>query len=481
MNRILRHLLLLLFSVWLFSCTGQTPPPSKAQRAIQHFASDTELKHASIGFLARDLSSGKTIAQHQAEKSLAPASTLKLLTTATALEILGPDFQFSTQIAHNGKVLPSGQLNGNLYLIGGGDPTLASKYFPLQKDILSHWRKKMQEYPITSIQGKLAIVENCYDQELPRTWIWEDIANYYGAMIHSISYRDNTYTLFFESGPAGTPTKIHKIDPPLNEIEFKNQVISSSVNRDQAYIFGGPESSSRIIKGSIPQKRKNFKVKGALPYPGKILRNDFQSELEQSGIPIRGKSLEKDIVSSPLTVLWEHRSPKLSDIVYQTNQKSINLFAEHLLCQIGVQVYQKGNLSHGLQAMKEFWKGNKMDIQGIQLFDGSGLSRFNAINASFLTKVLVYMTHSPNSSAFRNSLPIAGKSGTLKNFARGTVLENKLQAKTGSMQGVRCYSGYLPNSKGKLIAFTLIINNYNCSPSALSEKVKQLLIKIYYS
>ncbi|MCY1633150.1 D-alanyl-D-alanine carboxypeptidase/D-alanyl-D-alanine endopeptidase [Marinifilum sp. D737] len=472
MNKIL---LLFAFVVWGFSCTSQKTTDNKIQQFVNEFTADSCFYSAGIGIIIKDVEKGKILAHHNSKMALTPASSQKLVTTASALEILGGDYQFKTLIETDGNI-ENGTLKGNLIIKGGGDPTLESKYFESQQNIARQIVFKLKELNINVIDGNILVDNSYFKPSIPRTWIWEDIGNYYGAVPNAINYRDNMYTLFFKSGQAGSKTKIWKTLPHNTGLKFDNQVVSSEINRDLAYIFGGNTSNLRRIEGSIPQNRNEFKVKGAFLHPELAILEDFKAELQNNNIKVlhengKSKNNRKD--------LFKILSPKLKDIVYWTNQKSVNLFADQLLFEIGQKQNEKADWKTGTKTINEFWREKGIETKYQNLLDGSGLSHFNAISAEFFSQILTSMYHSNNYNAFLSSLPVAGKSGTLKHFGKSSVIASNWKAKTGSMTGVRTYCGYLKNSKDKDYIVCILINNHQCSSKDLNNKLLNLLIHIY--
>ena len=283
---------------------------------------------------------------------------------------------------------------------------------------------------------------------------------------------------YFESGKAGGQTKITKTNPLNTGLEFDNQVLSSEINRDLAYIFGGNISNKRRIEGSIPQNRKEFEVKGAFLNPEFALVEEIQSELKKAQIQLLKNEYPH---SEKRQELFELLSPKLDEIVYWTNQKSVNLFADQLLFQIGKKQIDIADWSSGVEAITDYWKSKGIQTKFQRLYDGSGLSHFNAVSADFFSEILNYMYQSDHFEVFLSSLPVAGKSGTLKYFGKGRVIESNWIAKTGSMTGVRTYCGYLKNSKGETYTVCILINNYQCSSKDLNNKLLNFLINIFNS
>ena len=458
----------------LLACLSTSAQKSNEQKVVDNFVSLEIFKSASIGIEIRNLETGKLLAENDSEKSLTPASTQKLVTTATALEILGADFQFRTDVYITGRIDKDGILMGNLVIRGFGDPTLASKYFPKNNRFISSIHSELKKLGIHQINGKLIVDHSFFKSSIPRTWIWEDIGNYYGAIPHPLTYKDNTYTLHFESKKAGQLSQIKTIENNQVDLEFTNEVMASSINRDRAYIFGGTSGFQRKIEGTIPQNQSDYKIKGALSKPQQVLVQDLKTILNADGIKIN----EQTHKVKTQRLLIQFNSPQLKDIVAITNQKSINLFADHLLFQIGYEKNKKADWQSGITAIKTFWQTKGIDSKNLFLYDGSGLSHFNALSAHTLNQILVYMNKSNNSDAFFNSLPIAGKNGTLKNFGKQSPLAGNLKAKTGSMTSVRSYSGILSKPNGQQIAISFIINNYTCKSREVSKQFKNLLLEL---
>ena len=193
MNKILPLIVLLFFG---YSCSSQKPASNKIQKTVAEFVADSCFTAAGISIVIGDAQNAKILAQYNSSMALTPASSQKLITTATALEILGDDYQFKTIIETDGKI-ENGILKGNLIIRGLGDPTLESKYFKIQLNIAAKIVQKLKELQINTIHGNIRTDKSYFDASIPRTWIWEDIGNYYGAVPNAINYRDNMYSLLF--------------------------------------------------------------------------------------------------------------------------------------------------------------------------------------------------------------------------------------------------------------------------------------------
>lgn len=456
--------------------------PGKAQNqddrtlnGINKWLTSKELANAGISLSVVNNSDNMILYQTEPQISLVPASIMKAVTTATALEVFGSDYQFKTTLSYSG-IISNDTLFGNLYIIGGGDPTLGSMYFPEAKNFQEQWIKAIQEKSIKVITGNLVADATIYElQMVPGSWVWEDLGNYYGAGASGISVYDNLYEIHLKSPAiADRPTEIVRIVPEIPRLELQNKVRSSDINSDQAYVFGNPEDSRRVIRGTIPKGKDDFVVKASMPNPAELLANEFRNKLLENGISISGTTnFEKAKTGS--SVLHETFSPPLRDIIRVTNYESVNLFAEHLLKHLAWNKTGLGTTKEGCKLIVDFWKDKGLDMSGFFANDGSGLSRFNAMTANHLTMILNYMaTKSRYSGVFYQSLPTSGE-GTLTVFNPESFQKGSLRAKSGSMTRVRCYAGYMKSVTGKNLSFTVMLNNFSCSQSVAVRKIQELL------
>lgn len=477
MRRNLLHHLFLTFLL-LNSATNQLfaqPKNPVLQEKISLWKNSPALSNSGICFSVTDSQTQQTIVQTEPPISLVPASIMKVVTTATALEIFGPDYRFKTQLSYSGN-LRNDTLFGNLQIIGGGDPTLGSMYFSETKNFQDDWMKVLQQNNIRVITGKLVVDATIYEpQMIPGSWVWEDLGNYYGAGASGLTVYDNLYEIHLQSPEtAGQPTRFLKTAPEIPGLELQNNVLASDTNSDQAYVFGSPEDSRRAIRGTIPKGKPDFVVKASLPNPPALLASEFRQKLASSGIQCSGETTFEKAAPEG-TVLTETLSPTLREIIRETNFESINLFAEHLLKHLAWQKTGLGSTREGCKQVVQFWKEKGMDTNGFFMNDGSGLSRFNAFTARHLVFVLNYMKNqSPYAADFYQSLPSAGQ-GTLTAFSKELFPGETVKAKSGSMTRVRCYAGYLKTTSGKELTFTVMLNNFSCSQSEATRKIQELL------
>lgn len=458
-------------------CFGQ---PSE-NNIVKAFISDPSLSGASSGMMVFDPESGETLLTHNKSALLAPASVLKLVTSAAALEILGPQYRFTTLLGYQGGMEQNSTvLTGNLVVKGGGDPTLGSLWFNNQipqDSIFVKWMAGLKRMGINKISGNLVIDVSAYTGEaVPGSWSWEDIGNYYGAVPSALSFNDNMVRLYFDSSTTpGEPAKLVRTDPSLPGVTWMNEVKSSTVNRDLAYVYGSPWGEIRKITGTLPAGRTGFLVKASMPEPPLYFGNIFRDRLTASGITLEGSVVVSE-ESIEITEIDRFSSPPLAGILIPLNRESINLFADHLVFQTALEKSGKGSFEAGIKLIQQFWK-NAGIRDTFFMDDGSGLSRFDGISAEQLVKMLTVMNKSKFRQEFLVSLPVAG-TGTLSGFRTTDFPGQTLRCKSGSIDKVRSYAGYLRCDSGREVAFAVLVNNYPCSSQEMGRKLQKLLLSI---
>lgn len=480
-EKALKRIVLLLIMFCSFKVYSQTAICTDS--LIIEWCRQELLKNTSIGICMEDAAGGERLGSFNPQLSLVPASTLKVLTTASALEIMGPDYRFSTRLAFKGTIR-NDSLQGDLIIIGGGDPALGSNYFKehyLTDHFLKAWTDSLKQHNIRHVSGDIITDATIYDdQTIPDTWIWEDMGNYYGAGVSGLSVYDNSSEIHLCSAPsAGQPTRIMSIDPAIPEVTFDNRVLSSDDQRDLAYIFGSPLDLHRVIRGSVPKGKKDFVIRASVPNPAQLLAWQFKNRIEAQGITVGGKIKEASSRITGQVTLATTYSPPLIDLIRVTNHESVNLFAEHLLKHLAYLKTGLGSSREGVLIVTDFWKNKGIDTRGFFMCDGSGLSRFNALTSQQMVCILAYMKNkSRYSDLFFNSLP-AVPDGTLSYFNAQNFPDKSLRIKSGSMTRVRCYAGLLRTASGREILFDISLNNFSCSQSNAIQAVEKLLKSLY--
>lgn len=471
-----------------FCFSAQGIAANALEREVNRFASDPALRNASWGLTVIDVRTGRTILARNQNTSLSPASTQKLITTATTLLMLGNDFKFQTTLGYSGIIDQDGSLQGHLIVKGSGDPSFASSQLNdslrLER-VFRHWANAIINAGIKHIGGRIIVDESVFDNELvSRKWLWEDIGNYFGSGSSGLTVNENMYTVFFEPGHRpGQPARVLRTEPAIHDMVLINQVTTGLPGSgDQVYIFGAPFQMQRTLTGTVPQGRSNFEVRGSIPDPPVFFAAAFSNFLKQNGIaqtlPPTTQRIETaagNIVPEMENVLDIWYSPALTHITARTNLNSVNTYAENLLKTIGSMAKATGSYQAGTEAMLEFWKLRGIDTRGMFLYDGSGLAPSNRITTAQLANILLIMAQSQQFEGFLAGLPLAGRTGSLTNLFRGTTSEGVLRAKSGFITNVRSYAGYTTTSDGKLIAFAFIVNNFQGTPASIRERMIKVL------
>ena len=420
----------------------------KGNVALDHFLKCDALRTASVGFSLIPLEGeiDPNIA-HNADLALIPASTLKAVTTATALQILGKEHRFVTRILRDG---------GSIIVKGGGDPTLSmtspEAEFPA-------WLDALKKAGLTGIKGDLIIDTTHFEHRaIPNSWPWGDIGNYYGSGAWGLNFHLNSYAVTFQPGALGAPAKLIGTEPQPPRVRFENHMRTGPPGSgDQGYLYGGPRAEVIHFRGTVPAGPSAFTIKGALPNPPLSCGVAFQQYLSKNNFPLHG---ELKIGTGSGEEIHRQESPSLEKIVTATNHQSINLYAEALLNQLG----QDGSTAAGLSALKNHWQAQGADLTGMVIYDGSGLSPRNSITPRQLAHLLKLARIHETGDLFEKSLPIAGVSGTLASFGNGSAIEGRIHAKSGGMSRVKTYAGYLTKKSGQRYAFALMINNFVSDP-----------------
>lgn len=410
--------------------------------------------HASVSAYAVHLGTGEVLIDENSGKSLVPSSCLKIVTTAAALQILGPESTFETDLEADGAI-EDGVLKGNLVIRGGGDPCLGSDAMG------SSWEKQIEAWAdavcargVKKIEGKVIGDASRWERALAApSWEWEDLGNYYGAGACALSFHDNSYALFFKPGKKeGDEAAVIRTEPAVLKLNFQNEIKTGPIGSgDRACIYGSEFSPVHHLRGTIPLGPSEFAIKGSIPDPANFCAGLLAQALEKRGVEVVNASIKG---MGKGTILHTTNSPKLKEIVHRINQKSVNLYAEHLLKRIGEVMLKEGSTASGTRAVVDFWAKEQIDLEGFNMVDGSGLSRQNLITTRQLVSILAKMKTSAHFPVFLDSLPKKNET---------------VRAKSGSMSLNRGYAGYAGD-----IAFAILVNGCTDSKKMI-EKIDQFL------
>ncbi len=473
-----KALLILLLQACLLPLVAQN---TLLRQSIDDLKSDPYLKQSNWGVIVFNCEQKKVIEEYNADSLLIPASIVKLTSTSTALDVLGDTFRFVTRVYIDGEIGSDSVLHGDLNIVGGADPTIGFPFFTKEKFIDSLYAA-LTRSGIKTIEGNVNGYAGIFDSLIiPDTYPDDDRGNYYGAGTAGLIWDGNAITLSFGTPTTvGAKTSYKSVFPPFANFILENKTTAGrSGTGDNSIVWGDPFDFTRIINGTLPPGKNNFKVYGSTPDPALGFTIAVQSFLGQKGIVVSGKCcgyyLNNGEYGRPLMTYY---SQPLSEIIQYTNNKSYNVAAETCLKMSGLKKYGSGSWESGLKAVYELFDKNNVDPKGMKLYDGSGLSKANRVSPKAMGTFLMNIRTEPWFETLYASLPIAGESGTLKTMFEGTPVKGKLRAKSGYMKTVRAYAGYVPNQKNEMMAFCIIVNNYSGNAFALKKKLEKLMVNV---
>jgi serine-type D-Ala-D-Ala carboxypeptidase/endopeptidase (penicillin-binding protein 4) len=452
--------------------------------AVLELENSELIRHGVLAVCVKNAKDGQTIFSLNHERSLPSASTLKLVSTATVLAVLGGDFRYQTFLEYDGEI-KNDTLTGNLYLRGTGDPSLGSdrfKEYPIGSKLIGRWTAAVLRAGIKHIKGKVIVDDSFFDgNTVADSWIYGDLGNYYGAGVSGLNFGENLYKVKFKPGVnIGDPAPVSGVDPTVPGLNFANFVTTGEKGSgDQVTIYGSPLSESVILRGTVPAGFSSFTVKGSLPNPAKYVSGLLMGSLMGASVSVL-KTLDSSALQKPILstrkILDEYQSPPMRELCQQTNWWSINLFADAFLRLVGKKLAGKSDYNGASESVTNFWKSRNADMRGFYIKDGSGLSPSGSLTVQNLTEILVSQTKEKSFPDFYKSIAVLGVNGTVRNLGKGSRAVGNVRAKSGSIEGTRAYSGYVTSKSGALLSFAMIAHKYQPESSRIvSEELVKLM------
>jgi D-alanyl-D-alanine carboxypeptidase/D-alanyl-D-alanine-endopeptidase (penicillin-binding protein 4) len=424
----------LVFSFLVYSFIGNTQTvQERLTKAVDKLQADPQMKHAILGLSIVKSETGEKVFETNAQTGLAPASCQKTITSAAAMELLGPSYRYQTVLGYDGEI-SNGNLKGNLLLIGSGDPSLGSWRYDSTKDDkqLKQLVGLLKQNNINKVDGGLIGYNGKWEQDIiPGGWIWDDMGNYYGAGNAALSWHENQYDLILKSGS--------NIGDKVSIVETKPKLYASN----------------GFVRGTIPVDEKAFVISGSFPNPPMQLLALLENRLDSAGLQPQSFAVSdnKEIPAyQKLGVLY---SPSLDSLNYWFMKKSINLYGEALIKTIAYEQTGFGSTDKGLELVKKFWQEQGIEKSALRMLDGSGLSPQNRVTADALTKVLQYAKSRPWFSYYYDALPFY----------------NQMKLKSGTIGGAKSFAGYHTAKDGTAYTVAMIINNYDGSAAEIVKKM----------
>ena len=450
------------------------------QEAVDLFVGNKALRHASAGVAVMRLDSSQIVASHLLDQAIITASTMKTVTSTAALETLGGDFQFETRVLLHGTQVGD-TLHGDLVIVGGGDPTLGSRHFAKQANIITEVTKALKQRGINVVEGRVLTDESLYPYP-PYNIHWDvgDLACDYGAAVHALNYADNEAHVSFRVDKWGRFSEF-TTKPHLSNVQVINKMRfnASRENVDFVLEYGSP---SLVLTGLVCPGSYNLTF--ANPSPGQLLADSMLQSLKRQGTKVLEHTGLFHNVRPPEELLVTHCSPVLTDIVRSLLDRSDNMFTHALLRAVAVRDknWKGDELDHvGVECVQHLLQARGIDSDALFMRDGSGLARAGKASPHMFVQMLAYMASRKYGTDQLRLCDLMPKAGSrIGSLLPGTTLSRDIVLKSGSMTDVQCFVGYYPASEPQY-AFAVLVNNYNCSRKELKNLIDRLLINIFGS
>ncbi len=448
-----------LILVCCWACTFSLAlPPAHLESTLNARIRDAALHGARIGVLVQSLDDGAVWYAHNADSLFIPASNTKIFTAILALEYLKPEFCYDTRVLTNGQV-QDGVLHGDLCLQGGGDPSLCVGDLRSMAHALAAGDPAQHLPPIKKVLGHLVFDDSFFtgpEELIYPDWDTEDTRWDYAAPTSALSCEGNAVTITVLGTTPGKPPQVTET-PETDVLTIQNQAMTSNTENTPPVKLE-PVGDQVRISGDV-KPGYQLQVRISVPHPARYTEELFRHELRAEGISI-GETATGAADPQKQIVLVNHRSAPLSKLLVTMLKTSNNYYAEQLRWTL-LSLY---NLDRPFNVRyQSLWENfavhSGLQLHGMRLVDGSGLSRNNQVSPAATVRMLSYMTHSQNFDLFYQALPVAGVDGTLKHRMTCGAATCNVHAKTGTLHGVSALSGYLSDVNGERLVFSIFVNN----------------------
>ena len=481
----------ILLTMCMYTAEGQTR--DDVTEAMKNVLGSDDFKGASVSMLAVT-GDGDTLLCHDSDRLLIPASNMKLVSTALAMHSLGPDYRYGTGIGYSGTI-EDGTLRGDLYIIGGGDPTIGSANpiaTPLDT-LFGEWMGMLSDAGISHIEGNI-VGDGRFFSGMDGHPTWEvcDAGTYYGTGTSGLSFYENVQDFNVSAGEKpGDPVNIEPGYPETPWMEFIYSCTTGKPGTGNSLYFY-PDSFYPCgeMRGTFAVDRQPRTEHAANRFPEYTLAWYFWRFLADNGIESEEGPADTGPVfgicampQDSLKIIGRTFSAPLSDIIAETNRKSNNLYAETLMKTLGKEYCGSGCYDSSYVAVRGLLEETGVTGHRTIIRDGSGLSRENLLSADFLCDLLMKMTLSPSFEDFFNSLPRPGGIGTLEYEMQSVPfsIKDRIRMKSGSMGGVRCLSGYIIPETGAredMIIFSLLVNGYTVPLYRIQRALDSIILSL---
>ena len=460
------------------------PPAEQLQADLAGLFSTPALEHAHLAVLVRSLDTGDTLYALNERRMMVPASNQKLLTAAAAASRLGWDYRYTTKVLANGALLDNGTLEGDLIVVGSGDPTINPRH-PDRWAALDEWAGQIAARGVKVIGGNLIGDDNAFAEPgWGSGWSWEDLAVGYGSPIGALQYHENQIELMIGPGLEPGARAIISSSPPGSGLLIDHDVTTVAEGEPTRIALERvPGLTILTVRGQIAVGAKPRIEHAAVDNPTQLFVNAFREALARKGIFVSGSAMDVDALVKPLDLsnaqTWvTDQSAPLFEIVDVLQKWSRNGYAETLLWSMSPPGAPASE-AEGLKALRETLSTLGVAPELYAAFDGSGLSRYDMVSAEALAALLTRIWKDPPFlGPYRNALPVAGVAGSLEARMKGTPAENRVWAKTGSMFNIRSLSGYVVTADDEPMVFSFLANNYMVPSKEIDDMMDKALARI---
>lgn len=455
------------------------------QAAVDRFASHPSLRHGSVSVCVMRLGEGDVVAGHTIDEACITASTMKTVTSATALELLGHDFTFGTQAVAIGHIDHHGTLKGDLVVRGGGDPTLGSRYFAGRGAIIDSIVASLHSHGIGRIDGRVVIDNSAIPYPpVGNCWMHDDLGYDYGAGCFGLCFADNV--LQVTAGRSGSEVTDFSVTPPSMQMVIKNriQLYDNKEDMEVSHVEAVPDYDTPALTlwGGALRSDKPLEMTFANPAPYHTFEDSLLRALHRAEIKVRNHKKEpgRDKAVPDTLLLLDFRSPALPEVLSSLLYRSDNMYTEMTLRAIAALDGKPATIKNGVARVHELWTAKGVDCTPLFMRDGSGLSRNNKASARFLCHLLrsVEADSAALGCDFAQLLPVGGVSGTLQSLLGKTPLKGRVALKSGSMSDVQCFAGYYP-AENPEYAVAVLVNNFVCPRSELLSNIEKLFVELF--
>jgi D-alanyl-D-alanine carboxypeptidase/D-alanyl-D-alanine-endopeptidase (penicillin-binding protein 4) len=459
-------------------------PLQALQADLRTLFTDAAVRHAHWGVKVVSLRDRAVIFSHNSEEFLIPASNQKLLTAAAAAERLGWDYRFTTRLVATGPAGPEGTLNGDLVIIGDGDPTINPRH-PERWNTFERWAAELKAKGIRVISGHVIGDDNAFAEPgWGVGWAWDNLQDGYAAPIGALQYNESQIEVIVGPGLAPGAPAIVATSPTGSGIVIVNKVQTAAAAAPSGVSLARvPGTPFLHVRGQIATDAPPITVLGAVHNPTEFYLEALRDVFTRYGISVSGSMTDiDDLLEPPKTEgnieLIVDRSPPLLEIVDVLMKWSRNGYAETLLAAMS-PAGTPASGTDGLEALRTTLAGFGLPPDSYLPRDGSGLSRYDYVSADALTTLLGAMaSHPTHAERFRSTLPVAGISGLLANRMKGTPAEGRVVAKTGALFNIRSLAGYLTTLSGEPMAFSILVNNFRVSNREIDAMTDKALVRL---